>query len=352
VEGFWKIKMPAPKRIFIIADFKDEKPQSIRIERRHWTKGFVRLGHDVQRFSYRNILLQFSPLKSKGIAHLLAKKQADLALAEQVKHYHPDIVIILGMKHLDWRTVDTLRTVAPKAIFIGRDTAAWPENDPDRIAIARKMDIVIATNAGKWLQFYKDAGVPCCAFIPCPCDPDIQRPYEVVEQFRTDIIFAGKAQEPEGENDPDRYSILHKLSTMPNARLYACFGNPPLEGIDYFQAISNAKIALSINAVNSVRLYHSDRLVECLACGAFVLAKRVPDSDLLFKDRTHLRYFDNPEDFFSLVDWYLRNEDERKRIARAGMERAHSEFNCEKMAKHVLDLVEKGSYMASWVEIL
>ena len=344
--------MPVPKRIFIVADFKDEKPQSIRIERRHWTKGFVRLGHDVQRFSYRNIMLQFSPIKSQIFARRFFKKQADLAIAEQVKHYYPDIVIILGMKNLDRWTVDALRVVAPKAIFIGRDTAAWPENDTERIAIAKKMDIVIATNAGEWLQFYKDAGVPRCAFIPCPCDPDIQRPYEVVEKFRTDIIFAGKSQHPEGDNDPDRHSILQKLSTMPNATLYACFGNPSIEGIDYFKAISNAKIALSINAVNSVRLYHSDRLFECLACGAFVLAKRVPDSDLLFKDGTHLKYFNTPEEFFSLADWYLRNEQERKKIAKAGMERAHSEFNCVKIAKHVLDLVEKGTYESCWAYMI
>jgi len=344
--------MPVPKRIFLIADFKDEKPQSIRIERRHWAKGFVRLGHDVQRFSYRNIMLQFSPIKSQIFARRFFKKQVDSALAEQVKHYYPDIVMILGMKNLDRRTVDTLRIVAPKAIFIGRDTAAWPENDTERIAIAKKMDIVIATNAGEWLRFYKDAGVPRCAFIPCPCDPDIQHPCEVGEQDGADIIFAGKAREPEGENDPDRYSILQKLSTMPNARLYGCFGNPRIEGIDYFQALSNAKIALSINAVNNVRLYHSDRLVECLACGAFVLAKRVPDSDLLFKDGTHLKYFNTPEEFFSLADCYLRNEQERKKIARAGMERAHSEFNCVKIAKHVLDLVEKGTYESCWAYMI
>ena len=344
--------MGKAKRIFLIADFKDEKPLSISIERRHWTKGFVRLGHDVQRFSYRNIMLQFSPIKSQSFARRFVKRQVDSALAEQVKHYHPDIVIILGMNLLNSRTVDTLRSVAPKAVLIGRDTAAWPENYPDRNTIAGKMDMVIATNAGKWLQFYKDAGVSCCAFIPCPCDPDIQHPYEILEQFRTDIVFAGKAHEPEGENDPDRYSILQRLSKMPNARLYACFGNPQIEGIDYFQAVSNARIALSINAVNDVRLYHSNRLVDCLACGTFVLAKRVPDSDMLFKDGVHLRYFDTPEEFFSLADRYLHNEEERKRIAGAGMERAHSEFNCVRMAKHVLDLVEKGRCEAPWAAIL
>ena len=52
--------MTASKRIFMIGDLKDDTPMSISIERRHWYKRFVRAGYDVQRFSYLNILRQFS----------------------------------------------------------------------------------------------------------------------------------------------------------------------------------------------------------------------------------------------------------------------------------------------------
>lgn len=38
--------------------------------------------------------------------------------------------------------------------------------------------------------------------------------------------------------------------------------------------------------------------------------------------------------------------------AMAGMKRAHSEFNCERIAKLTLDLVERGTYDAPWAEIL
>jgi hypothetical protein len=34
------------------------------------------------------------------------------------------------------------------------------------------------------------------------------------------------------------------------------------------------------------------------------------------------------------------------------MERAHTEFNCEKMARYMLDLIETGTYDAPWTEIL
>ena len=347
------------KRIFLISDFKDESPTSIRIERRRWPKGFIRLGHDVQRFSYRNIMTQYNPFAGVHFRRFFpgfVKKRADAILLEQVEQYHPDIVFVGSMKYLDEDTIAAIRKVAPSAVFVGRDNDAFPERNPARISIAKQMDILAVTNAGRFMKTYKEAGVPLCAFIPNPCDPDIQHPYDVEEKWKSDIIFTGRAEHrrlgSESDQDFDRYDLLRRLSEMPNARMYGCFGNPRVDGIETFYAISGAKIALSINAVNDVRLYHSDRLVNCLSCGAFTLAKRVPDTDLLFEDGVHLKYFDTTEEFFELADWYLKHEQERQRIARAGMERAHTEFNCERIAQYLMDLIETGTYDAPWAEIL
>ncbi len=103
-----------------------------------------------------------------------------------------------------------------------------------------------------------------------------------------------------------------------------------------------------MNAVNSVKLYHSDRLTHYLAGGTFVLAKRVPDTNLLFKDGVHLRYFETIDEFFDLADWYLNHEAERKKIADAGMKWIHERFNCVKIASYILELVENGTYSAPW----
>jgi spore maturation protein CgeB len=340
------------KRILIVADFKDESPKSIRMQQRMWIKGFLRLGHDVQRFSYRNIMMQCSPLPGKRIAQHFGKKKTDSLLLEQVRRYHPDIVFILSMKYLDAKTVIPIRDVAPDAIFIGRDEDPFPDKNPDRIAIAKQADIVITTSAGRFLKTYKDAGVPRCAFIPNMCDPDVQHAYNVEKKWKTDIIFTGKAEHTRLERNSERYHLVHNLSKTPNTKLYGCFGNARAEGIEAFYAISGAKIALSINIVNDVRLYHSDRLINYLACGTFTLAKRVPDTDLLFEDGVHLKYFDTSEEFFELADWYLKHDEEREKIAKVGMQRAHAEFNCQKVAQHILDLVENGNYDAPWAEIL
>jgi len=344
--------MQKPKRIFVIADFKDEGPKSIRTQQRMWIKGLLRLGHDVQRFSYRNIMMQCSPFPGKRLAQRFAKKSVDRLLIDQLKRYYPDIVFILSMKYLDAETVIAIRNAVPNAVFIGRDEDPFPDRNPARLAIAQEIDIVITTSAGRFLQTYKDAGVPRCAFIPNACDTDIQYRYDVEEKWKTDIIFTGKPEHTRLDRNNERYSLVQRLSQMPNSRVYGAFGIPRVEGIDYFRAISGAKIGLSTNIINDIRLYHSDRFINYLSCGTFVLAKRIPDSDLLFEDGVHLKYFGSADEFFELANWYLQHEQQREKIAKAGMERAHSEFNCEKIAKHMLDLIETGTYDAPWAEVL
>ncbi len=344
--------MQKAKRIFIIADFKDEKPWSIFVEERRLVKALIRLGHDVQRFSYRNIMMQCSPFPSKRVAKKLGKKKTDKLLAKQISKYYPDIVLVFSMKYLDIETSVAMRNAAPNAIFVGRDGDPYPEEKPERIALGKQMDIVIMPSAGKFLKTYKDAGVPCCGFIPFTTDPDIQHRFEVEEQWKTDITFSGTAAHSRLKHEEDRYNLAKRLSEMSNAKVYACFGQPKCEGLDSFYSISGAKIGLSINIANDVRLYHSDRFTNIPACGTFCLAKKAPDYDLMFEDGVHVKYFDTVDEFFDLADWYLKHDKEREKIAMAGMERAHSEFNCQRVAKLLIDLVETGSYNATWATIL
>ncbi len=344
--------MRRARRIFVISDFKDESPRSIFLEERRLVKGLVRLGHDVQRFSYRNIMMQCSPFISKRIAIRLAKKKTNELLVKQISKYYPDIVLFLSMKYLDVEIAIAVRNVVPNAIFVGKDGDPYPETKPERIVVGKQMDILIMPSAGEFLRTYKNAGVPCCAFMPFSCDPDIQYQYDVEEKWETDIVFLGAAEHSKLTRDDDRYNLAKRLSEMPNAKVYACFGRPKTEGMDSFYAIAGAKIGLSINIANDVRLYHSDRFINIPACGTFALAKKAPGYDLMFTDGVHMKYFDTADEFFELTEWYLRHEQEREIIAKAGMQRAHTEFNCEKIAGHLLDLIETGVYDAPWAEIL
>jgi hypothetical protein len=340
--------MGRAKRVFVISDFKEESAKAIQMQPRMWLKGLTRLGHDVYPFAYRNIMMQCSPLPGKNIARKFAKAKADQILVDLIQQYCPDIVLVLGMKYVDGDTIGAAREVARNAVFVSRDDDPYPEKDPGRVAIASHTDLMVATNAGRFLEVYEKAGVPVCAFLPNMCDPDIQYRYDVGPEWKCDVVFTGKTEHKRLERDDRRYYLIQRLSEMGGARIYGACNVNRVEGIDYFRAISGARLGLSINIANDVRFYHSDRLTNYLSCGTCVLAKRVPDTELLFQNEVHLHYFDDVEEFFELADWYRSHERERARIADAGMARVHGEFNAQKIAGYLLDLVETGAYSAPW----
>ena len=340
--------MQKPKRIFIVADVGYNPVKMFLNAMRKLGKGFVRLGHDVEIFSYRNAIFNLSPIKSKTFSRLFFKSKVDELLAAQIKQYSPDIIWVGFPRILDADTVECMRQTAPSAIFIGGDGDPWPELTRKKVETAKKLDIVVATNDGEFLQTYRDAGVPLCAFIPNMCDPDIDHRYEVGPEWKTDILWTGKAQHHANSGETLREEIVSKLAQQRNCTLYGCFGRPKIGGINYLYAISGARIGVNVNAANDVRLYHSDRLTHYLACGTFVLAKKVPDTNLLFRDKQHLKYFDSVDEFFELADWYLDHEDERKKIADAGMKWTHEKYNPIEIAKYILDLTDKDSARTTW----
>jgi glycosyltransferase involved in cell wall biosynthesis len=340
--------MSKAKRIFIVADVSSKSIKMFLNQMPKLAKGLIRLGHDVRIFSYCNALQQASPFKSKNITRRFYKSKVDHLLADQIKDYKPGIVYVSFARVLNADTIEIMRHAAPDAVFISGDGDPWPKLQGDRIETAKKLDILTATNDGQFLQDYRDAGVPLCVFVPNMCDPDIDHRYEVGPEWRSDILWTGKAKHGADSSETLREEIIGKLIKQNNFSVYGCCGQPRIGGIDYLYAISGAKIGVNVNAMNSVRLYHSDRVTHYLACGTFVLAKRVPDTDLLFKDGVHLKYFDTIEEFFELLDWYLNHESERKKIADAGMKRVHKHFNSVKIAGYILDLAQKGSYKAPW----
>ena len=340
--------MSKPKRILIVADISSRPAKMFLDQATRLAKGLLRLGNDVRLFSYCNALAQVSFSKSRKVAAYLFKSRVDKLLADYVRNYCPDFVFVGFAKVLDGETVMRMREAASKAVFIGIDGDPWPQLQTGRVETAKKLDIVAATNDGEFLQVYRGAAIGLCAFMPNMCDPDTDYLYEVADRWKSEILWTGKAGHHAEPGQTLRSQLVSELAGRANCVLYACYGRPAVVGINYLYAISGARIGANANSCKPVRLYSSDRLTHYLACGTFVLAERMPDGDLLFEDGRHLRYFDSVEQFFELAEWYLNHETERKKIADAGMDHVHKEFNSVKIAGYLLDLIDKGTYSAPW----
>ncbi|RPJ62090.1 MAG: glycosyltransferase family 1 protein [Acidobacteria bacterium] len=335
-------------RVFFVADTKDLTPKLFLDAVRKYVKGFVRLGHDTQVFSCSHALFSANSVAWRALSKRYSKKRAVETLLQQLRLYKPDLVFVGLPKMIDAKTILCMREVAPKAFFMGIESDVRPEERPGRVEAASKLDLLFTAFGSNGQHALIRAGASCL-FMPNACDPDVERRYPVSDRWHSDVVFTGKLRHRSTATEQLRPDIITRLASLSRCAVYGCWNRPFLAGIDYYYAISGAKMGLSINVANDIQLYHSDRLTHYLACGTLVLARSVPDSDRMFQDGVHLRYFDTEDQFFDLVERYLREEMEREKIACAGMEWIHSEFNQVKIVQHMLEAVETGSYRAPWM---
>ncbi len=344
-------------KILIIGDFRRDIPQYMICHARMFSKGFLRCGHDVMEWSYREAILGKSWLNSKKWALKQGKAKADENLYEMVEHYQPDVVFMIEYRLLKEDVVLKLKDMLPKSVFMFWygdpyfGETDWRVND-----ITRHCDWFLATSAGRVLEHYKeDNKVAKAAFLPQPCDPDIHYPHEVADRWKSDMLFTGKLQHGSlkmYEQDEDRPALIKYFIEHNNMAMYGDMGYPGVWGKDYLDAIAGTKIGLNINVCNDVSKYYSNRLINYLSNGAFVLSAKVPNAELMFEDGKHLVYFDSQEDCKEKAGYYLGHEAERKAIAEAGTSHAHGEYNCTKISSYVIDMIENGDYSPEWKEII
>ncbi len=340
-------------RIFLLDDFKIDSLRSYLTFPHRLMKGMVRCGHDVYPFSYPDIPRHQMSWRSRMGGEAVVRKATDRIMAGQIRQYRPDIIVYRGCRAYNEQTVLAAREAAPDSILICWYIDLTSHINPSILSLARHADWFISTAGGANLTRYHEAGVKQCAYMPYPGDPDLEKPYPVEDQWKSQVLFTGTS-EHRGLQEQDllRNNVIKRFRRKKIITTWGGKGEKKIYGMNYLYAISGCKIALSINVYNEVRFYHSNRLINSMGCGAFVLAKHVPDSEILFQDGIHLRYFETEEQCVELAEYYLAQDRERQKIARQGMERAHEHFNCRQIAADMFDLITTGCYHQPWAEIV
>ena len=92
---------------------------------------------------------------------------------------------------------------------------------------------------------------------------------------------------------------------------------PKLKNLLFTKGIVASKINLGfLRKAN--RDLQTDRSIEIPACGGFMLSERTVEHERLFLDKEEAVFFDNKEDLLKKIEYFLANDDQRKKIALAG----------------------------------
>ncbi len=217
----------------------------------------------------------------------------------------------------------------------------WATEDPIffeevSMVFAPESDFIFTT-AQEMQARYQSMGIPSDTLM-FGANPRFHYPTTPVPKYCHDIILVANnypwfPAEKGFRNHGIRTILLPLIEKGYDVRVYGTEWTDTTKEIhippEYFggycpyeetrHAYSSAKIVLGIQSVNTSPTQTSCRTFEIMASGAFYLTVHTPSHENLFKKHEHLVWSQSPEETVELVDHYLRNEEARQKVARAGM---------------------------------
>jgi uncharacterized protein YerC len=99
---------------------------------------------------------------------------------------------------------------------------------------------------------------------------------------------------------------------------------------------NRARIVIHVPIVDAL----NPRIFEAMGCGALLLTGRVNNRiEELLEDGEHFVTYDDEDDASEKIDYFLRHEDARARIARAGCERVHRDHTYVERLRGLLERI-------------
>lgn len=320
--------------------------------------GFVRNGHEVYWFSDRDVARASSWFHTRATGAGAANRKFLLAC----RNFQPDLIALSNADILTPETLAEARRLLPNVAILQYfiDTLSLPRNLANVRAKRDVVDHTFVTTAGATLA--RLAGVRSrVAYMPNPVDASLD-PHRCHERddLPIDVFFAGSVDVDWAAPDDLRNAAQTLVSQrLPDARCaFHTQRSGYLHGADFVRAVGQARIGLNFSQRHrdatpgpggELHLYSSDRIGIFQGNGLLLFSQRAFGLAGLYGADT-LVEVDGADDFIEKLRHYLTHDDERKRVARAGYERAHAEFNERLVARYLVEatLGQTFSHAYAW----
>ncbi len=302
------------------------KPQNgDSYEYQSWFGPLASLRHDVELFD------MFGPRWA------FDSEATGRALLAKVKGWAPDLVLMLLLERdVPMDTVDSIRRICPVANWFADDT--WRFWGFSR-HVAKHFSWVVTTSH-RAKRGYDQMGDVRALFSPWGYDPEVY--YPVDAEPVADVGFVGQRYGRRGEIidrlRADGFSVATRGSGWPEGRIESSalaeqFASARIN-LSFMQSSAGPFQRLGIRVRGSWR---ADRLInrvippplqmkarpfELAGSGVFQLTEVVPELLDFFEPGREIGTFDSEKALGEAIRYYLDHDDERRSIAKAGLERA------------------------------
>lgn len=143
-------------------------------------------------------------------------------------------------------------------------------------------------------------------WIPVACDPEIHKKLDLPKAY--DIGFVGRG----GKKSTRERRLRILKEKYPNSFI----------GVLDFKKMSEVYSASRIGFNSSLKNDINMRVFEIMASGCFLLTDFIKDNGFedLFETGKHLVIYKDDRELLQLAEYYLKNEEEREKIAKQGYE--------------------------------
>jgi spore maturation protein CgeB len=190
-------------------------------------------------------------------------------------------------------------------------------------------DLIFATSTSNVSTLKNNLGMEKVFFLPFSVDTNIYRNLSLNRNIDVMAVY---------NTNNYVYPNRKKIQRMIKSMKIKSFITKVIHN-EYVKKLNESKIFIINNNINK-RL--SMKYTEAMACGTFVLADEPEDLNIQgFKNNEHLILYSDLNDLKQKINYYLKNDEERKRISKNGMKFVHKNHSCFKRVQQFTDIIMK-----------
>ena len=319
--------------------------------------GLIRLGHDVEGISDRDVLSYNSKIN--------AKKVLNRVFLEKSLYYRPDIILMGHVNTIDEESFQKIKTVSKHTIF-----SQWYEdnltyNGPD----FQKNHSNLQTNF-KFLDNFFISTHPDDVsqknksiryhFLPTPVDKNIEK-LNIYKQneYTHDVFFAmshgvNRGTIKSGKNDEREIFVNELINLNKNLKfdIYGYNDRNPVWSESFYSAIARSSMAVNINRGKPKKYSSSNRIGSLIGNGLLTFIDYKKKFNHFF-NKKEIIFYHNKNDLSDKLNFYKKNENERRLIAKNGQKKYFKLFNEIEVAKYIVnESLGNNNFKPKWYDYL
>ena len=283
------------------------------------------------------------------------RKEYNRDVIRTARKLRPHLLVVFKGPHLEPATLLELRSLGTRLFCFYPDVSYFEHGSliPKALPL---YDWIFTTKSFGLAELKRHFGIGSASFLPHAFDSRVHRPHlphgELVKLFGAEASFIGSWSKK-------KERILEDVRReRPNLRM-RIWGNgwgnlsadsllrpvtafAALTGLAYSAAISCSRINLAILFEGPAASKQGDlitsRTFHIPASGGLMLHERTEDLLTYFQEDKEVVCFDSTEEMLAKIDWLLRDESARERIAHAGRECVLRSHSWEHRARTILDM--------------